>query len=609
MVKQITENPHGQFTTEDYTVFVVMLTVSAAIGIYFGFFEGKKNKTTEEYLLGGRRMKVFPIAVSLIASQLSGVSIMSVPAEMYSYGAQYWIIAPTMIVIVMIINYIFVPVFYNNQITNCYQYLEDRFSPAVKKFVTFTYVLNIYLILPIFIFIPSLAFAQVTGTNIHLINGIVCCVCIFYTMLGGIKAVVWTDVVQGVIMFASCFLVVAVGVVKIGGFGEVFTRAAAGDRLNIFDMTFDATTRQTFWTSSIGNVFLWTGYLGLNQSCVQRMVAVPSVRHARTALWIFCAGFIIITSLNCFTGIVIFAKYFDCDPIKVNLVQKADKLLPFYVQDVVGNLKGMPGVFISCVFSAGLSTMSANLNSLAGIIYEDYIRPFKLFKHTDASANLTMKMLILFSGLYCIVMGLVVEQFGHILQMVVTIASVTQGAVMGIFCLGMLWPWANKHGALWGSAASVIGMSWIIAGAQFAIKNGDLSYPPKPTSVEGCAEYGFNVTQSVLGQSTAVTDNSSGGFSIYKMSFVWYSTVGTFLVFLVGIPVSYLTGSQDLSKMHAKLISPVVHRWLPKEITKSDLVLKTSGVNPEDVQIKEWVFTPAEEEKRKKLRDANEHVM
>ncbi|XP_062554542.1 sodium-coupled monocarboxylate transporter 2-like [Armigeres subalbatus] len=608
MVKQLTDNPHGQFTAEDYTVFVVMLSVSAAIGIYFGFFEGKKNKTTEDYLLGGRNMKVFPIAVSLIASQLSGVSIMSVPAEMYSYGAQYWIIAPTMIAIVMIINYIFVPVFYNNQITNCYQYLEDRFSPAVKKFVTFTYVLNIYLILPVFIFIPSLAFAQVTGINIHLINGIVCCVCIFYTMLGGIKAVVWTDVVQGMIMFASCFLVVAIGVVKIGGFGEVFTRAATGDRLNIFNLTFDASTRQTFWTASIGNVFLWTGYLGLNQSCVQRMVAVPSIRHARSALWIFCAGFIIITSLNCFTGIVIFAKYFDCDPIKVNLVQKADKLLPFYVQDVAGNLKGMPGVFISCVFSAGLSTMSANLNSLAGIIYEDYIRPFKLFKHTDSSANRTMKILILFSGLYCIVMGLVVEQFGHILQMVVTIASVTQGAVMGIFCLGMLWPWANKHGALWGSAASVIGMSWIITGAQFAIRNGDLSYPPKPTSVEGCAEYGFNVTQSILVQ-TSSTMTSDSGFSIYKMSFVWYSTVGTFLVFLIGIPVSYFTGSQDLSRMHAKLISPLVHRWLPNEITKNELVLKSSKVNSEDIHIKECVFATTEQQKNKDLDNSNGHVL
>lgn len=218
--------------------------------------------------------------------------------------------------------------------------------------------------------------------------------------------------------------------------------------------------------------------------------------------------------------------------------------------------------------------MSANLNSLAGIIYEDYIRPFKLFKHTDASAKNSMKVLIFISGLYCIVMGLVVEQFGHILQMVVTIASVTQGAVMGIFCLGMLWPWANKHGALWGSAVSVIGMSWIITGAQFAIKRGELSYPPLPTSVEGCSEYGFNVTQPALDEPN--TDGSIDEFSIYKISFVWYSTVGTFLVFLVAIPVSYLTGSQDLSKMQAKLISPVVHWMLPKEVTNNELILKTN---------------------------------
>lgn len=606
MVKSITENPHGAFSTEDYSVFVVMLSISAGIGIYFGFFQGKKNQTTEDYLLGGRKMKIFPIAVSLIASQLSGVSIMSVPAEMYSYGAQYWIIAPTMFAIVLIINYIFVPVFYNNQITNCYQYLEDRFSPAVKKFVTFTYVLNIYLILPIFIFIPSLAFAQVTGTNVHVINGIVCCVCVFYTMLGGIKAVVWTDVVQGLIMFASCFLVVAVGVYKIGGFAEVFARAAAGNRLEIFDMTFDASTRQTFWTASIGNVFLWTGYLGLNQSCVQRMVAVPSVRHARSALWIFCVGFIVITSLNCFTGIVIYAKYFDCDPIKVGLVGKADKLLPFFVQDVVGNLKGMPGVFISCVFSAGLSTMSANLNSLAGIIYEDYIRPFNLFKHSDATANRTMKGLILVSGMYCIVMGLVVEQFGHILQMVVTIASVTQGAVMGIFCLGMLWPWANKHGALWGSAVSVIGMSWIIAGAQFAIKSGQLSYPPKPTSVEGCSEYGFNVTQPQH-SSFFTPEEESDGFSIYNISFVWYSTVGTFLVFLVGIPVSYLTGSQDLNKVQAKLFSPVVHWLLPETVRRGELSVKPEEDKPN--QIKEWIYTPVEDYKLQELQTVNEHTL
>ncbi|XP_050086804.1 sodium-coupled monocarboxylate transporter 2-like [Anopheles aquasalis] len=607
MVKLISENPQGQFSIEDYTVFTIMLGVSTAIGVYFGFFQRKTNQTTEEYLLGGRKMKTFPIAISLIASQLSGVSIMSVPAEMYSYGAQYWIIAPTMLIITLIINYIFVPVFYNNQITNCYQYLEDRFSPSVKKFVTFTYVLNIYLVLPIFIFIPALAFSQVSDINIHVINGIVCGVCIFYTMLGGIKAVVWTDVVQGMIMFASCFLVVIIGVIKIGGLSAVFERAAAGDRLEIFDLTLDATTRQTFWTSSVGNIFLWTGYLGLSQSCVQRIVAVPSMNHARSALWIFCVGFFIITSLNCFTGIVMFAKYFDCDPIKVGLVQKADKLLPFFVQDVVGNLKGMPGVFISCVFSAGLSTMSANLNSLAGLVYEDYIRPYKLFKHTDASANLTMKVLILVSGVYCIAMGLIVEQFGHLLQMVVTIASVTQGAVMGIFCLGMLWPWANKHGALWGSASSVIVVSWIISGAQLAISNKQLAYPPKSTSVESCYEYGFNVTADDFPTFHAPQDDAE--FSIYNISFVWYSTVGTLIVFLVGIPVSYLTGSQDMRNFKAKLIAPLAQWMLPEEVRQNDFSLKEVNRTSDPTTVKEWTFTVNETQKYKERNGAIEQTL
>ncbi|XP_053690872.1 sodium-coupled monocarboxylate transporter 2-like [Sabethes cyaneus] len=579
-MKQLIENPNDQFSTEDYSVLVMMLSLSAGIGIYFGFFQGK-NQTTEDYLLGSRQMKPFPIAVSLIASQMSAVSIMSVPAEMYSYGAQYWIIAPTMLCIVLIINYVFLPVFYNNQIVNCYQYLENRFSPSVKKFITATYVLNIYLLLPVFIFTPSLALAQVTGANVHMINGIMCCVCFFYTMLGGIKAVVWTEVLQAHVMFVSCFLVAAIGVFKVGGFDEVFSRAVSGNRLELFDMTLDVTARQTFWTASVGNIFLWTGYLGLNQSCVQRMVAVPSIKYARAALWIFCAGFMVITSLNCFTGLVIFAKYFDCDPIKVKLVEKADKLLPFFVQDVLGSLKGMPGIFIACVFSAGLSTMSANLNSLAAIVYDDYIRPFKLYAHSDASANLSMKLLILLSGLYSIAMGLVVEQFGQILQMVITIASVTQGAVLGTFCLGMLWPWANKHGALWGSAVSMIGVAWIIAGG--AITNGALNYPPKPTNVDGCADYGYNVTQTSVPQ---MFQEASPGFSIYNISFVWYSTVGALLVFLVGIPVSYFTGSQSLSQMNAKLLAPMAQWMLASKKTTVEAVV------------------PADDEKANMLREA-----
>lgn len=159
----ISENVHAinehTFGGADYTVFAVMLSISTAIGIYFGCF-GQNEQSTEEYLLGGRKMKTLPIAISLIASQLSGISIMSIPAEMYSFGSQYFVLVPMMIIVVLILNYVIIPVFYSNNIANCYEYLEMRFSKRARSFITFLFVLNIVLILPVIMFIPSLAFSQ-----------------------------------------------------------------------------------------------------------------------------------------------------------------------------------------------------------------------------------------------------------------------------------------------------------------------------------------------------------------------------------------------------------------------------------------------------------------
>lgn len=120
-------------------------------------------------------------------------------------------------------------------------------------------------------------------------------------------------------------------------------------------------------------------------------------------------------------------------------------MVPYFVQDVVGHIPGLTGVFVSCVFSAGLSTMSANLNSLAGIVYEDYVRKY-IKLETDEKANNIMKMIIVVTGIYCALMGFVVENFSSLLQLVMTVSSVNNGVTWGVFCLGMLWPFANAKG-------------------------------------------------------------------------------------------------------------------------------------------------------------------
>lgn len=114
------------FQSTDYIVFAFMLSISAAIGVYFGFFD-KSADTTDEYLMGGKRMKTLPIAISLVASQLSAISIISIPAEMYAFGINWYFNVVCMVVVIPLLNYVIIPVFYNNNITNCYEVREEKF--------------------------------------------------------------------------------------------------------------------------------------------------------------------------------------------------------------------------------------------------------------------------------------------------------------------------------------------------------------------------------------------------------------------------------------------------------------------------------------------------
>ncbi|XP_055716531.1 sodium-coupled monocarboxylate transporter 2 [Phlebotomus papatasi] len=595
----------GQFQVLDYVVFISMLAISMAVGIYFGFFSGN-NQSTEEYLLGGRRMKTLPIAISLIASQISGVTILALPAEMYGYGTQYAILVPFMIVTVSIINFIFVPVFYHNNISNCYEYLEMRFSARIRHIITITFMANCYFLLPIILFIPAIALSQVTGINVHLINTVACSVCVIYTMLGGIKAVVWTDVIQGSIMVFASLVILIYGIREVGGISEVIDRNIIGDRIEFFNMDLDLTVRESFPSIVMGGVIMWAAYIGLNQSCVQRIVALKTVKHAKNALWLFCLGYYIVVGINLFIGITMFARYYKCDPLKLGIVDKLDKMVPHFVQDTIGKFSGMTGVFISCVFSAGLSTMSANFNSLSGVIYEDYVKKLPGFQHSEQKANFWMKSIVVLSGIFCLAAGIIVDKFESILEVMMTIPSVSSGATLGVYCLGMLDPWANEKGAFWGTTASVAFTGYLAVRSKLAILSGEMSYPLLPTRIDGCNEIGINITSSEISMlfknDTEISSISAedDSFALHKISFVWYAVIGFLIVPLVGIPVSLLTGSNDIYKTGKRLISPVAHWILPEDMRTKDGPLNMENVitNIQGDQIKDttWVWEGKEKD-------------
>ncbi|EDW24372.1 GL23436 [Drosophila persimilis] len=583
-----------RFSGTDYIVFTLMLSASAGIGVYFGFFSKSKN-TTEEYLQGGKKMPTWPVAISLVSSQLSGVAMMSIPAESYTFGFNIVFTVMAMIPTVPVLIYIIVPVFYENNVSNCYEYLEMRFNKLTRQLVTITFIMNQFLMLPVYMFVPSLAFSQVTGINIHLINTVVSSVCVFYTMLGGIKAVVWTDVVQGGVMLLSVVLVAILGTSHTGGLSKVLENASEGGRLD-FNFGIDPRLRVTFWSGIFSGLLMWTGKVGLDQSCVQRIVSLPSYTHAKKSLLIAGIGFLFIMIFTCFIGIIMFSYYYGCDPIQAGLVSKPDKLMPFFIQDIMGHLIGMPGVFISCVFSASLSSLSASLNSFAGVVYFDYIKPH--IRHTDARANGIMKLVIIVMGAYCILGGYMVQNFNSIIQTMWTITGINTGAVVGVFLLGMFVPRCSAKVAVTGIIFSVVAMLWIIINAQINFKAGLIRYDVLPNGLDQCEARDFQVIlNSINGNTTTPAPTmeappqvttafgSNRDFSLYDISFYWYKVLGAILVFAWAVPMSYVWPTDKEEKQNPKLYSPFVRNMLnvPDPVVEmEEMPLKSSDLKAKE---------------------------
>lgn len=233
---QVEEEQHPKilFSVLDYTIFILVLVISAAFGIYYGFLSKKKQNNTAEYLLGGKSMGTLPIALSLIASNISGIALLGIPSEIYMYGTQYMCFIVCVFAVLFTMWFIYLPVFHDLQMTSCFLYLEKRFDRKVRLTASFFYAVSIMLYVPIVIYVPALAFNQTTGINVHLITPVACVVCLFYTTLGGLRAVVWADAFQFVLMVGATVFTIYLGLDLTGGFSNVWEAADRGGRLIFF---------------------------------------------------------------------------------------------------------------------------------------------------------------------------------------------------------------------------------------------------------------------------------------------------------------------------------------------------------------------------------------
>ncbi|XP_046667009.1 sodium-coupled monocarboxylate transporter 2-like [Homalodisca vitripennis] len=284
-----------------------------------------------------------------------------------------------------------------------------------------------------------------------------------------------------------------------------------------------------------------------------------------------------LVSMCCYTGLVIFAYFHTCDPISTKMIKKSDQLLPYFVMEIAGSVPGFPGVFMSGVFSAALSSMSTGLNSMCGVIFTDFVRPCLKEPVSELRSSWIMKGIVLIFGVICVAMVFFVEKLGAIIQAGKSLAGITTGTLLGMFSLGMFFPWANSEGALAGSVVSLALLAWLSVGTQTAVARGQITFPQKPIFTYGCPEEVLNRTLTFV----HAAPNAGEPFAVFRLSYMWYSLVGTATTLLVGMAVSWWTGFTDPATVDRDLLTPVIHRFLPPTSTPA-----TSTQNNADLELK-----------------------
>ncbi|GFR83645.1 sodium-coupled monocarboxylate transporter 1 [Elysia marginata] len=552
-----------KLTVPDYVVATVILTIPVGVGIWYAIRDAKKA-TREEYLLGGRRMALLPVALSIFITFQSAVSQIGIPADVFFYGFIY-VVSALGIALSFLLGYVtVVPLMYPLHITSLYEYLKLRYkSEAVRMVSTVVGMLATICYMAIALLSPGLALQASAGLPLWVTIAVFGAVCTVYTAIGGIKSVIWTDAFQTVVVFVGTLVIIIKACITVGGLGEAWHLAQAGGITDFRRFNPDPTIRHNLWALVIGHCFIWL-VNGFNQSTLQRISSMKNLKDAKRAFLVMVPCILTYTTMFSLTGLVIFAYFSlqECDPYKGKLISNRNQLAPYFVLHAMQDLPGMTGLYISILCCGGLSTLSSGINALAANTVEDVMRQ-PLRSLSEGTITLLTKLFVLFYGGIIIGLAYLAKSLkGPITQMASSVFGACGSPILGIFLMGGAVPWANKYGALSGLLASLTFNLWITVGNRV---HGVPIEPLPSIGTEGCSKWAgldnstdavdiflSNFTSSVLfntvtANSSGIQQGAMGGtspseiFPMYKISYDWYSMFGTIVCVVVGLLVSYLT--------------------------------------------------------------------
>ncbi|KAL5968537.1 Sodium-dependent multivitamin transporter [Taenia solium] len=563
----------------DYLLTAFLFAVYTFVGVFYGFkssfvkcwhraCHGKTEETdpkdnnvgADEMFLANRKLKLLPIVGSTLASFMSAVALTGNNSEFYLFGLEFLNLILGYIISFPIAAEVYTPVFYKLNLASAHEYLELRFCRVLRWLVTLVFCFQMTIYIAVVLYAPALALSRVTGLPVSasiLTAGILGTV---YTALGGMKAVVWTDVLQTVVMFVGLILLMVFGCQQVGGIDRVWSIAKKGQRLDIFDFDPNPFLRHSTWTLAIGGAGMVMSIFATNQTQVQRYLACKDLKTARRAIHLQLPINVVLLSMQGIIGLVAYAVFANCDPVLNGEISGYDQLFPHLVMRLFGNIPALRGLFLSTLFAAALSTLSSGVNGIACVLVEDVF--MDIYLTCSKSSGLRQKTLTFIIRFIAIVFGLIIIGLAFLLQVVpagvlriaFSIFGAIGGPILTVFTLGMICPFVNKWGGLTGFIASLAAGLTMIVGTLYFYTFKEPWVPPLSTA--GCStNVTMSVTEMTMLGATTITPTPQYAFSFFNLSYLYLTLFSLIVGFVVATVVSLLTGMNSKSPVSHSLLA------------------------------------------------------
>jgi SSS family solute:Na+ symporter len=438
----------------DAIVVVVYMTAMIAIGLRFS----RRQTTTEAYFVAKRSVPAWALAMSMLATIVSAVTFIAYPGSGYA-GNWSMLVPGVMVVVVLgVVGTVIIP-FYRHVVgMSAYEYFEKRFGYPARAYSSAAFVVGSFSKMAFVVYLLALTLASITGWRLESVVVGVTAITIFYTLLGGLEAVIWADVVQGFILWFG--IVACVGYLFFrapGGPSAVLTLAHANHKFSLGSPAF-VFSKPTIIVLSLYGFFWYLQKYTADQTMVQRYLASKTDKEALRGLIIGAVLCVPVWMLFMLIGTQLWAFYRLTGELLPTYITKADQVFPFFIKTHLP--AGIAGLFIAALFGAAAATLSSDLNCISVVVVEDFYRKLRP-QATDRRRLRVAKCFVAIFGVFAAISAI---QLGHTqgtaLSLWYTISAIVAGGLAGLFLLGFLSTRANRQGAYVGIAASLVFTAW-----------------------------------------------------------------------------------------------------------------------------------------------------